>query len=155
MTETILEQGITDVTSDREDNGDGDQYIETAKVEAADRELFSEPYVVEKREWEPCRNAVVREHVPKHTNLLVDRCRAPYKCPELLGDESLVPPFLERIEDEFTAAECVLLPTVQLVRAGLRKHDEHYQQYVKENYILTNETPSLKPPPEYEAQRMM
>ena len=119
MTETVLEQGVTDVSSDREDDGDTYPNLKTAKVVATDWELESEQEVVEEREWECCRNAVVREHVGEHTNLVVDWRRAPYEGPELLRDGGPVPPLLDGIENELAATECVLLPTVQFVVASL------------------------------------
>ena len=119
MAETILEQGVADVASEREHDGDGHPNLKTAKVIAADRELQPEQEVVEEREWESRRDAIVREHVREHTNLVVDWSRAPYEGPELLRDGGPMPPLLDGIEDELTAAECVLLPTVQFVIARL------------------------------------
>ena len=45
--------------------------------------------------------------------------RAPYEGPELLRDGGLVPPVHDRIEYEFTATVCILLPTVQFIVASL------------------------------------
>ena len=83
MTETVLEQGVTDAASDWEDDGNANPNLKTAKVIATDWELEPEQVVVEERDWECCRNAIVREHVREHTKLVVDRCRAPYEGPEL------------------------------------------------------------------------
>ena len=49
----------------------------------------------------------------------MDWRRAPYKASELLRDGGLVPPGCDGIEYEFTAAICVLLPTVQFIVASL------------------------------------
>jgi len=49
----------------------------------------------------------------------MNRRRAPYEGPELLRDGGLMPPGQDGIEYEFTAAKCVLLPTVQLIVASL------------------------------------
>lgn len=59
--------------------------------------------VVEERECKGRGDAVVREHIRHHANLVVQRSIAPHEPTERDGDGTFVNPLVERVEDQLGA----------------------------------------------------
>jgi hypothetical protein len=103
MTESILEDRVREVTTDREHEADTDPDFETSEIVSVGGELPTKKEVIEKREDKRSGDAIIREHVCHHTNLVMDGRGGPDEFVELGGDRTLGEPFNEWIENELGA----------------------------------------------------
>jgi len=120
MVQTIFEQDVTGVTQAREDDGTSEPNLETLKIESVNFVTPSEHEVICEREHETNGNAIVREHVGHHVDLVVNGSMGPHEDAKLLVDWAFFPPLDQRIEDQFVAAIGVFLPAIQLIIASER-----------------------------------
>ena len=104
LSKPIFEKGVRHVTSAREDDRAGKPDFEAVHIKSVDLKSPAEEEIVEYREKGGSGEAVVREHVGHHADLVVHRGIGPQEYAKLFGDGSITPPVLERVEEKLVAA---------------------------------------------------
>lgn len=74
MTQSILKYRVREVAANGEHEADADPDFETSKIVSVSGELPTEKEVVEEREDERGSDAIIREHVCHHTDLVMNGC---------------------------------------------------------------------------------
>jgi hypothetical protein len=103
MPESILEYRVREVTADGEHKADTDPDFETSEIVSVGGKLPTKKEVVEEREDERSSDAIIREHVRHHTDLVMNGCGGPNELVKLGGDRTLSEPFNEWIKNELGA----------------------------------------------------
>ena len=93
-------------------------------------------------------------HVSHHGDLVVHGCSGPQEDAQLLVDGSKAPPVDERVEDELVASCSRYSATAYRYScAGDVPYEYFCHRFSSSSAV--RDTPSLNPPAEYVAQRMM
>jgi len=115
MSKSIFQEDISNISRTGKYSKDCKEYFETVQVVAIRVESEPEEKVVQNGKDTRCGNTIIRKHVCKHAELVMDRRIRPYEDAQLLVDGTFSPPIDEGVEYQLAASIGIFLPSVKLI----------------------------------------